>query len=194
METEHEGDIFDDPRLVEARRRVMAAIAEAPDHQLRILKCKLDGMRQCGTHPVAWVTMNDQMVRVIRNQCRARGCPVCESLRAGKIRGKLRGLVKERAQLGRRFAMYTLTIRHKASDSLRDLYRVLKTATGKFLRATAFQDHTSGWCRSIEIPWGEENGFHPHVHVVVESIYWDKAKAKALGRSASFAPAARCRD
>ena len=69
-------------------------------------------------------------------------------------------------------AMLTLTFSHKAHQPLADLMRSMKEAQAD-LRASgswknAIKDLSCiGVIRALEITWGQKNGWHPHVHLVL---------------------------
>ena len=175
-----DGDIFDDPAMVQARDRVILGLEQGPQILTRTLAARLNGMRQCGEFPVCILIQNGRVIGVLRNQCRGRGCPVCDTLKAAATRRDLDLLISERVIAGARFSLITLTMPHERDDLLQKLLTLLFAAVGRFQRSAGFKHHVSGYARGIEIPWSPENGFHPHVHYIAEAKLWPKEEIKDL--------------
>lgn len=175
-----DGDIFDDPRMIEARKRVILALEQGPQVMTRKFASKLRWLRQCGDYPAAIVVKDGRVTQVFRNRCRCRGCPVCGSLLAADTRSVLDLLTAERMRHGARFSMITLTMPHAATDLAQKLLSHLFAATSRFQRAAGFRKHVGGWARGVEVPWSAESGYHPHVHYLVEASMWPMAEIKAL--------------
>lgn len=174
------GDIFDDPRMIEARKRVILALEQGPEILTRRFAAKLRWMRQCGEVPAAILLKKGRVYKVLRAQCHCRGCPVCESLRAARTRRALKLLVAERVAAGGRFSLITVTMPHQRTDLAQRLVALLFKALGRFQRSAPFRRHVFNWARGIEMPWSPENGFHPHAHYLVEATLWPKEEIKEL--------------
>lgn len=181
MTPDRKGDIFEDQRLRAAQRYVVATLAELHPHHGGILSTSVNLMRQCGTYLVGWYIDEGGSLRLIRNQCKARGCPICETLRAARIRRELIGEVERKARNGSVFSMITLTVSHQLGDSLSKLMTLLRDALRRFVRSKQFKRHVHSRVRSFEVTWGD-NGFHPHVHMLIEAKYWNMYSAKELWR------------
>lgn len=175
-----DGDIFDDPAMIQAREKVILGLEQGPQILTRTLAARLNGMRQCGEFPVCILIQNGRVIGVLRNQCRGRGCPVCDTLKAAATRRDLDLLVSERVDAGARFSLITLTMPHARNDLLQKLLAFLFAGVGRFQRSAGFKHHVSGYARGIEIPWSPENGFHPHVHYIAEAKLWPKEEIKEL--------------
>ncbi|MCB9894504.1 MAG: protein rep [Planctomycetes bacterium] len=131
---------------------------------------------------------------VYRNQCREALCPVCSTLKGARHRAALVGVIEERLRFEARFTLMTLTISHIATDSLKELLRVLFKALEKFRKTTFFDKHIRDWARGIEVTWSIANGFHPHAHYVVEGSFmkldelhavWARCVQRSGGRAVS---------
>lgn len=86
-----------------------------------------------------------------------------------------------------RLAMVTLTVRHKRSDSLKDVWALVGKAWGRVTSgkrwATVKADlGLAGWLRTTEVTHGE-NGWHVHLHVLLflEDEVSEATFAKASG-------------
>jgi len=132
-------------------------------------------------------------------------CPVCSqnkrSARAENIAAALRGL-------GGRWQMLTVTLRHRAGMPLKDLHRALMRAWrrcrqggAKYSRRVTVKTNggrqtvivrnprrgvQSIWnelvtasARATEIPHGN-NGWHPHLHVLLRTSSWDEEDRAVL--------------
>lgn len=175
---EFDGDIFDNPLLVKARNRVILALEQGPEVLTKRFNPKLNLLRLCGAYPAVLITKDGRVVRVLRNRCRCRGCPVCETLGFGDVHKLLELVANERDAAGAKFSLITLTMPHKATDLCQKLVCQMFAAVGHFQRSPAFRKHVFGWARGIEIPWSKENGYHVHVHYIVEARLWPKEDLK----------------
>ncbi|MCB9893543.1 MAG: protein rep [Planctomycetes bacterium] len=180
MESKFDGDIFDDPRMIAARNRVILALENSPAPYTKRFRAKLNGLRQCGDYPVAFILSQGRVTRVLRNQCGNRGCPVCDSLRAARIRRGLGEVVAERMKAGARFSLITLTMPHRRGDMAQKLVCHLTAALRKFQQTEGFKQNVRSWARGIEVPWSAATGFHPHAHYIVEAKLWPKDEIKRL--------------
>lgn len=73
---------------------------------------------------------------------------------------------------GGEVVMASFTVRHKSTDKLKALVRGLRRALGRLSAGKEGQKLRSlygvmGMVRSVEVTWGEKNGFHPHVHMLI---------------------------
>lgn len=100
-------------------------------------------------------------------------CPVCSAV----IRGNRADDIQEAARIWQEerkgtILFLTLTLRHQSSDALADtLDAVLKGWKGLISGAPWLRQRArlgiSGYVRSVEVTWGEENGWHPHAHALL---------------------------
>jgi hypothetical protein len=83
--------------------------------------------------------------------------------------------------------MVTLTLRHHLGSVLPVLLTVLRYAWGRVCSGGAYMAEVRrfgivGWIGSLEITWGRNAGFHPHLHVLVlTDIELSPDMARALG-------------
>jgi hypothetical protein len=97
------------------------------------------------------------------------GCPVCAS-RISEARRKALTLAVERS--GYQTVLATFTLSHHLGDDLDDLcdavsgaFRRLKS--GRFWQGLKNDFDWLGDVRSLEVTWGEVNGWHPHIHALM---------------------------
>lgn len=106
-------------------------------------------------------------------------CPVCRSRIVSKRAEELKEIYQAWSEKGGRMYMVTLTVPHSKEDNLAELYGSgaqgtgLSAALGKFRASRDFSKDFKnrvgyyGDIRGIEVTWGRENGFHPHIHMLV---------------------------
>lgn len=104
-----------------------------------------------------------------REACHARGCPMCQSLRAARWSHRLRAgllamLASEAEPLT--FAHLTLTVRNCAVGELRDHTRAIHQALQRMTERAVFP--ALGHVRNTEVSVNLKAGtVHPHVHVLL---------------------------
>ncbi len=99
-------------------------------------------------------------------------CPVCATKIAEKRRAQLEQVIDWWRGRDGLVAMLTLTTSHTCHDDLGALLGAVRTAyrsmTGsrayKSLMACYGLSHT---VRALEVTWGYENGWHPHLHILL---------------------------
>ncbi len=110
-------------------------------------------------------------------------CPVCSLSKRGRraelIAAAMRGV-------GGRWQLLTLTVRHREGMLLAPLLRGLATAWRKTRQGGAMQrlwsEHVTMSVRATEVTHGE-NGWHPHLHVLIRTSEWsDEDRATLLRR------------
>lgn len=108
-------------------------------------------------------------------------CPVCGARRAAERAAELEAMM--RADPDGRWQMLTLTLRHHAGERLADLIAELFAAYRR-VRATRrvrdiFAARVRATARSLEVTHGE-NGWHPHLHVVMGTTEWTDEERRTL--------------
>lgn len=99
-------------------------------------------------------------------------CPVCAAKITEARRAELmQGMARAKA-LGYRPFLMTLTTPHGRSQALVDLLPAFQDALTKFKNSKTYKGIMAkaqrlGSIRSLEVTWGEENGWHPHTHDLV---------------------------
>ena len=112
-------------------------------------------------------------------------CPTCSgrirSEKRGRIEGAMRvgGLEHDEAQ----WRMLTVTLRHDGSESLLSLRKGVMRAWRRCRQSGTVQRlwkrHVCASVRSIEVTYGE-NGWHPHLHLVILTTEWTPASRAPL--------------
>lgn len=107
-------------------------------------------------------------------------CPVCsQNLRAARTERIVRAV----EHLGGRWQMLTVTLRHRQGLPLKDLRDGMAKAWrrtrqgGKIQRV--WSGRVSASVRAQEVTYGD-NGWHPHVHVLLRTTAWDGDEKAAL--------------
>jgi hypothetical protein len=103
----------------------------------------------------------------------ARGLDIAEAFRRWTAGVRLPGPFlpgEEPPRLGGGLAFVTLTLRHDREDALADLLDGLMKSWGKLQATTGWRNRAKslglrGMVRSIEVTYGEANGWHPHLHL-----------------------------
>jgi len=110
-------------------------------------------------------------------------CPVCRTRIIQERSEELKQLYDKWRDQGGHVFMLTLTVPHKKGDNLAELYGSNAQGTGisgamaKFRSSRDFGrlfKEKSGYLgdvRGVEVTWGKQNGFHPHVHMLIFSKY-----------------------
>jgi hypothetical protein len=107
-------------------------------------------------------------------------CPVCsQGLRSERAERVVRAV----DHLGGRWQMLTLTLRHRQGFPLKDLRDGLMAAWRRTRQGGCIQrvwtERVSASVRAQEITYGE-NGWHPHIHVLLQTTEWDEDERDAL--------------
>lgn len=99
-------------------------------------------------------------------------CPVCAAKITEARRAELMlGMAKAQA-LGYKPFLLTLTTPHGRNQALVELLPDFQDALTKFKNSKVYKGIMAKACRlgsirSLEVTWGEENGWHPHTHDLV---------------------------
>lgn len=99
-------------------------------------------------------------------------CPVCAAKITEARRAELmEGMARAKA-LGYRPFLLTLTTPHGRSKALVELLPEFQAALTRFKNSKTYKGIMAkasrlGSIRSLEVTWGEENGWHPHTHDLV---------------------------
>jgi hypothetical protein len=107
-------------------------------------------------------------------------CPVCSSAKRSKRVETLSAAV--RGMRGR-WQMLTITLRHRQGMRLKDLLRGMMAAWRKCRQGGRIQRvwtaRVTASARATEITFGD-NGWHPHLHVLLRTSAWDEDETDAL--------------
>lgn len=102
--------------------------------------------------------------------CGRPGCPACGPKIAAERAADIALALTEWIARGGRVAMLTLTLPHTRAQRLAELLDGLGPAFGAIRQNKTprrlLTAHTGGWIKRLEVTLGE-NGWHPHLHVLV---------------------------
>lgn len=153
------------------RRRVWVALNQAnscPD--------RLDRFRNCGTG--AWVARSDldpRNLRVFSNHCHDRFCRPCAAFRGRVISENLRTYLADRP-----YRFLTLTIKTDGLTLPQSLTK-LTTSFARLRRSQLWLDRVTGGCAIIEVkPHSRSDGWHPHLHCLLEGKYLPQQPLRKL--------------
>lgn len=99
-------------------------------------------------------------------------CAICAAKLAERRRDELCKAVEGCKAAGGATVMVTLTLPHKRQDKLDEMLKAFHEAlaalrASRAYKGTAKDAGVHGHVRALEVTWGEENGWHPHVHELV---------------------------
>lgn len=99
-------------------------------------------------------------------------CPVCSAVIRYQRSEEIESAVANWQGQGKWLAFLTLTVRHGKKDDLASLLDGLLNAWRKTIAGRAWVDQKvavklEGFIRATEITWGEANGWHPHLHILL---------------------------
>ncbi len=128
--------------------------------------------RACGVTPIGHVHIGPGWQHGLATCKNVHACPVCSArLRQMRTEDVQRAIVWwTEEQRDTRLAMLTLTIRHARCDDLRKLRAGLTTAWSELWKTREgreLRSHVAHYVRALDVTWGPENGWHPHVHVLL---------------------------
>ena len=100
-------------------------------------------------------------------------CPTCGPRIAFHRAREIREIMTAWAEREKgQFLFLTLTMKHKKSDALDDLWKAISQAWTRFSRHYSFKKHSNngsgmgGWLKATEVTHGS-NGWHVHLHVLI---------------------------
>lgn len=98
-------------------------------------------------------------------------CPVCAARIAEKRREEVALAIDGAAEAGGAAYMLTLTMRHNRRDQLKYLKGAITDSWRKVQNRRAYRVFKGrygiwGTIRAIEVTHGQENGWHPHLHIL----------------------------
>lgn len=99
-------------------------------------------------------------------------CPVCAAKITEARRAELMEGMARAKSIGLRPFLMTLTTPHGQGQALGELLPDFQKALTSFKNSKTFKGvsarmNRAGSIRSLEVTWGEENGWHPHTHDLV---------------------------
>lgn len=139
----------------------------------------IDRFDQCGAD--AWVLRTRTApvrYKVAADYCRNRWCMPCARARGALIAANLHDRMH-----GRRCKFVTLTIRHSDQPLKEQIDRLYKCFAA-LRRRKIWADHVHGGAAVLEVHHtGGRNGWHPHLHVLVEAAFVDRRELSATWHS-----------
>ena len=109
-------------------------------------------------------------LRASPHHCGIRLCSICEESRAVSNRRITRILLK-RPNLHLKF----LTLTFKNRPEISGEWLSENTASfRRFRNRKAWGEHVNGGLVSQEVTYTERNGYHPHLHIVMDAGYWNQ--------------------
>lgn len=140
------------------------------------IKNKLKPLTYCGQSPI----FNKEMAIEIGKNGRARFvglmtcknpyCPVCGVRRAFEKRDEIALALHNAEQSGYKAYFLTLTMQHTIEEDLKDLAKDLNKNKAQLFKLNIIKELCDvGSIKSIEVTHSFNNGFHPHLHIVLFS-------------------------
>ncbi len=130
---------------------------------------------QCGRQPILYQREDGTLCRSMA-RCNSRICPTCGPYRVRELEGRVTKMVKniDDARL--------LTLTLQSSDRpLADQLQHLREAFKKLRRTKAWKSHVIGGCHVFECTYNKKTDrWHPHLHVVLDGIFWKQSKIADL--------------
>jgi hypothetical protein len=124
-------------------------------------------------------------------------CPVCSDRVSAQRRADLREAIAAWRARGGSVVMVTFTFSHHLRQPLADTLGPFLAAHRAMHQRRAYRAlretyGLAGYVRSLEVTWGETNGWHPHLHVVyfVEGSLSDRSEAFRAAFYAAWSAAA----
>lgn len=98
-------------------------------------------------------------------------CPVCATRISERRRGEVAAAVAYVERSGRRMVLSTFTLSHAPTDSLVASLAALNGAYRRMHRRRDFAALRASYglsesIKAVEVTWGADSGFHPHLHVL----------------------------
>jgi hypothetical protein len=127
-------------------------------------------------------------------------CPVCSAKIHHRRAAELRNALATWSDNGHSSSLLTITVPHDVEDPLSRLVEAQKDAWKHITQGAAWQrikrrHGIAGHIIALEFTWGDENGWHPHYHVLlVHDQDLDAAAIAQLRRHVHARLASSCRD
>lgn len=118
--------------------------------------------------------------RIVRATCKSKWCTRCSGARAARIRDALEPIMAHR-----QIRLITLTLRNQRDDLAGQLDRLLRCF--KRLRQTRdWKARVYGGAFFVELTRNAaDQTWHPHLHLICEGVYYDRADLAAAWRRAT---------
>ena len=138
--------------------------------------------KQWACSSVPWLVVgSDGTPGISAPRCRDRACPRCAALRSRQTAAQAEVAIS--AMDAPRFV--TLTVR-SSTAALRDQLKALRAAFSRLRRTRAWKSHVRGGIYTVEITRNGRTGlWHPHLHALVDGVYFPQAELAAAWREAT---------
>lgn len=103
---------------------------------------------------------------IVANFCRDRFCQKCNGAKARIVADNLNAVMEGKACL-----TMELTVQHSTGDSLKTLLDKLYESFAKLRNQRFWKENVSGGAYVMELKHTLKGGWHPHMHLVVESDF-----------------------
>lgn len=143
----------------------------------------LNRFDECGSECTVEYSAEAKRHRVRANYCRSRHCQSCMKAKGNKIAANLHNRLK--AQGHRQYRFITLTLRH-SDTPLTDQIKRLYASCKKLRHSKCWLESQKGGAITLEVKWKPETKkWHPHLHIISEGYYLDKARLSAAWHHAT---------
>ena len=160
------------------RSAVLAAMA-----QNNLPASRLDRFRCCGSGLTIEYSREEKRYRVLGCFCHDRHCEPCMRSKANIIAKNLRAKIEDKPTA--QFRFITLTLRHTEQPLAEQISRLL-AAFRKLRNSPCWKSTQTGGSQSLEVKWKvETRKWHPHLHIIAEGIFMDKAELSAAWHHAT---------
>lgn len=127
-----------------------------------------DKLDRCCKEPVVVAVDGGQDYYISESRCRSRVCPRCSKIRARALSVRIAELVHRMDDA--RFVTFTIRSNNRP---LADQIKHLRRKFGAMRRTKLWGHYVKGGVYTIEVTWNDETGqWHPHLHAIVDGIYW----------------------
>lgn len=138
-------------------------------------------LNACCSSPVIVVDDEDDQVRISERRCKCRICPLCGKARARAVFIKILGLVS--AMDAPKFITLTpISSNARLSEQIIELKESFK----RLRRSKDWKERVLGGVYTLEITYNaKRRQWHPHLHLVVDSVYYPQQVLSSGWRIAS---------
>ena len=151
--------------------------------QIQPKRCQTCAKHSIGDGSNIYIDVNNSVAKIdkIETCSSVWACPVCRSKILNSRQDELNTVAEKYRADGGYIHMLTLTIPHYKTESLAKTKDSILSIFKRLLQSKpwrAFKEYLDGYDRAIEITWGQKNGFHPHIHMLlytpieIDYQYW----------------------
>lgn len=160
------------------RTRILSALIEAQTGKTWRIANQMSG---CCRSPTILRDSESTEVRLSERRCRARCCPRCRRFRAREVQHRLISACK--LMDSTRFMTLTLV---STDGDLKSRLLELRASFARLRRDRVWRDRVVGGIYCVEVTWSNElRMWHPHLHAVIDGLYFAKPILREAWRKAS---------